>query len=159
MIAKAEAVSMSEAVAPPPQPRVEPHGAADEGQHTDAVDERERVAGGDWPHGRPLESVRQRQNGHAERDEKDGARRPERPGAAAVRCVIGSSHVLGAGGGSAPDARLSGKAINTSVRETPTIPSPLSGAVVHFNPSFFPAESKSIDSRIRLARVSGRLAV
>ena len=30
--------------------------------------------------------------------------------------------------------------------------------VAHFNPSFFPAASSSIDSRIRLSRVSGRLA-
>ena len=29
----------------------------------------------------------------------------------------------------------------------------------YFNPSFFPAESNRIDSRMRLSRVSGRLAV
>jgi hypothetical protein len=32
-------------------------------------------------------------------------------------------------------------------------------ARVYFKPSFFPAASKEIDSRMRLARVSGRLAM
>jgi len=33
------------------------------------------------------------------------------------------------------------------------------GFVYYFNPSFFPAASSAIDSRMRLSRVSSRLAV
>jgi hypothetical protein len=46
-----------------------------------------------------------------------------------------------------------------AISECASSASPGSRAILYFKPSFFPAESSSMDARIRAARVSGRLAV